>query len=69
MIQAEVSESKSVCETFYKSSLKNREEAQKKCSELFGEELKFEKILEEEVEEDGNQKNNMENPSNPDKRD
>ena len=69
MIQAEVSESKSVCETFYKSSLKNREEAQKKCSELFGEELKFEKVLEEEVEEDVSQKNNMENSGNSDKRD
>lgn len=63
MIQAEVSQSASVCDTFYKSSLKLREEGKKQTSVLgLEDELKLEKILEQEkeVEENGNQKNQME---------
>ena len=62
MIQAEVSQSASVCDTFYKSSLKLREEAKKQTSVLqLEDELKLEKILEEqkEVEDNGNQKENL----------
>ena len=61
MIQAEVSQSASVCDTFYKSALKLKEEAKKQVKEILGEELELEKILEEEkeVEEYGNPENEM----------
>ena len=69
MIQAEVSQSASVCNTFYKSSTKLREDAKNQTSVLHLEdELKFEKILEEEkeVEENGSQENKMANSDNAD---
>lgn len=61
MIQAEVSQSASVCDTFYKSALKLREDCIKKVKDVLGLELKIEKILEEEkeVEDNGNQENEM----------
>lgn len=61
MIQAEVSQSASVCDTFYKSSLKLREEASSSSTSILGIELKLEKILEQEKEvvDNGNQENQM----------
>ena len=61
MIQAEVSQSASVCDTFYKSSLKLREDSREEVSKVFNEELKLEKILEQEkeVEENVNQENKV----------
>lgn len=54
----EVKNDNSVGETFYKSSVRCREEAVK----LFGNELKFEKILnKEEVQENGSKENDLEN--------
>ena len=50
MIQAEVSQSESVCDTFYKSSLKLREDCKEQVSKVLGEELKLEEILEQEKE-------------------
>lgn len=69
MIQVEVSQSASVCNTFYKSSTKLREDAKNQTSVLnLEDELKFEKILEEEkeVEENGSQENKMANSDNAD---
>ena len=68
MIQAEVSQSASVCDTFYKSSLKLREDCVKETLSVLGEELKLEKILEEhkEVIENGSEKNNMANSNDAD---
>ena len=68
MIQAEVSQSASVCDTFYKSALKLREETKEQVSSVLGEELELEKILEEnkEVNEYGNQENKMADVSNAD---
>lgn len=62
MITAEVSQSQSVCDTFYKSAVKLREECKEQASSVLGETLELEKILEEEkeVESYGNQENNME---------
>ena len=59
MIQAEVSESNSICDTFYKSSTKMREECTKQVLSVLGEELKLEKMLEQEKEviENGEEKN------------
>lgn len=61
MIQAEVSQSESVCDTFYKSSTEMREECIKQVKSVLGEELEFEKILEEqkEVQENGSEENEM----------
>lgn len=67
MIQAEVSQSASVCDTFYKSALKLREECRKEAKEKLGlsDELELEKILEqEEVEDYGNKENEMARTSN-----
>ena len=50
MIQAEVSESNSICDTFYKSSTKMREDCVNQVSSVLGEELKLEKMLEQEKE-------------------
>ena len=60
-IQAEVSQSESICNTFYKSAVKMKEECVKQVKEVLGEELKLEKMLEQEKEEeqDGNQENKM----------
>lgn len=68
MIQAEVSQSASVCDTFYKSALKLREETKEQVLSVLGEELELEKILEEnkEVNEYGNQENKMADVSNAD---
>lgn len=61
MIQAEVSQSTSICDTFYKSSTYLREEISKLSSSVLGVELKLEKILEQEkeVEENGSEENQM----------
>lgn len=61
MIQAEVSQSASVCDTFYKSALRLKEECVKQIKDVLGLELKLEKILEEEkeVELNGNKENEM----------
>lgn len=66
MIQAEVSQSASVCDTFYKSALKLKEEAKEQIKKVLGEDIELEKILEEEKEEqqNGNQENQMENFNN-----
>lgn len=66
MIQAEVSQSASVCDTFYKSSLKLREDAKEQTSKIGIEGLELEKILEQEKEEEnyGNQEKQMERPIN-----
>lgn len=62
MIQAEVSQSTSICKTFYDSAVELREKAKDKINELFGSDLEFVKILkEEEVKQDnGNSKENVE---------
>lgn len=62
MIQAEVSQSVSVCNTFYKSSTGLREKCVDEVKSILGENLEFEKILEEEkeVEENGSEENQME---------
>lgn len=61
MIQVEVSQSASVCNTFYKSAMTLREDCVKQVKEVLGLELKLEKVLEEEkeVNENGNQENDM----------
>ena len=64
MIQAEVSQSESVCDTFYKSSLKLREEAKEQAKSVLGEELELEKILEEQKEVEENDKENPMEKSN-----
>jgi len=68
MIQAEVNQSTSICDTFYKSSTKLREDCVKDTQTVLGEELILEKILEEhkEVVENGSEKNNMENSNDAD---
>ena len=48
MIQAEVSQSESVCDTFYKSAVILREECKKQVSSVLGESLDLEKVLEDE---------------------
>ena len=62
MIQAEVSQSTSICDTFYKSSVGLREDAKEQVKSILGEELEFEKILEQqkEVNENGSEENQME---------
>lgn len=50
MIQAEVSQSASVCDTFYKSALKLREDCEKKSKSILNANLRLEKILEQEKE-------------------
>ena len=65
MIQAEVSQSASVCDTFYKSALKLREQAKDESIKVLGVDLELEKILEEEKEvEDNDKKVEMANTSN-----
>ena len=60
MIQAEVSESQSICDTFYKSALKLREECREAVKSVLGEELKLEKNLEEEEVEQYDKENQVE---------
>ena len=60
MIQAEVSESQSICDTFYKSALKLREECKEAVKSVLGEELKLEKNLEEEEVEQYDKENQVE---------
>ena len=62
MIQAEVSQSESICNTFYKSSMKMKDECVKQVKDVLQKELKCVKMLEQEkeVEDNGNQENNME---------
>ena len=62
MIQAEVSQSESICNTFYKSAMKMKDECVKQVKDVLGEELKLEKMLEQEkeVEDNGSQENQME---------
>lgn len=61
MIQAEVTQSASVCDTFYKSSRKLREDCREDVKSVLKEDLELQLILEEEkeVEENGNQENKM----------
>ena len=61
MIQAEVSQSTSICDTFYKSSVGLREDAREQVKSVLNEELKFEKILkqEKEVNENVGEENQM----------
>lgn len=60
MIQAEVSESNSICNTFYNSATKMREDCQKQINSVLGEEIKLEKMLEQEKEvEDNGEKENV----------
>lgn len=64
MIQAEVSQSESICDTFYKSAMKMKDECVKQVREILGRELKLEKMLEKEKEvQDNGQENKMENPN------
>lgn len=67
MIQAEVSQSESVCDTFYKSALRLREDCKESVKSVLGIDLELEEVLEKEkeVEESGNQKNKVETVSNP----
>ena len=67
MIQAEVSQSESVCDTFYKSSLRLRQECQKQVRDVLGLELELEEVLEKEkeVEQNGSEENQMANSNNP----
>ena len=62
MIQAEVSQSESICKTFYKSAMELKDTCQKQVKDVLGLELKLKKMLEqeEEVEENVNQEDNME---------
>lgn len=64
MIQAEVSQSASVCDTFYKSSTGLREDCIEQVKSVLSESLELEKILEiekeEEVNMNGSQENQME---------
>ena len=56
MIQAEVSQSSSICKTFYDSAVGLREEGKENVKSILGEELEFEKILkQEEVKENDSQ--------------
>ena len=68
MIQAEVSQSTSICDTFYKSATYLREEVARKSSQVLGVELKLEKILEQEkeVEENGSEETQMGKPNGND---
>lgn len=65
MIQAEVSQSSSICDTFYKSATGLREDCVEQVKSVLGEDLKLEKILEErkeeEVQENGSEENQMVN--------
>ena len=65
MIQAEVSQSESICNTFYKSSMKMKDECVKQVKDVLGKELKCDKMLEQEkeVEDNGNQEAKMERPN------
>ena len=67
MIQAEVSQSESVCDTFYKSAVRLREDCKKSVKSVLGIDLELEEVLEKEkeVEESGNQKNKVDTVSNP----
>lgn len=60
MIQVEVSQSSSVCDTFYKSAKKLREDCRDQVKKVLGEDLELEMILEEkEVEENVGSENEM----------
>lgn len=61
MIQAEVSQSESVCDTFYKSSTNLREDCKEQVSNNLGleDELKLEKVLEKEKEVEVDDKENQ----------
>lgn len=52
MIQAEVSQSESVCDTFYKSSVELRETCKEDVKKVLGEDLELEKVLEQKEEEE-----------------
>lgn len=61
MIQAEVSQSESICDTFYKSAMKMKDECVKQVRDVLGRELKLEKMLEKEKEvQDNGQENKVE---------
>lgn len=61
MIKAEVAQSVSVCNTFYKASRKLREDCKEEVKKVLGEDLELEIILEEEkeVEVNGNKETEM----------
>lgn len=52
MINAEVSQSQSISDTFYKSAVSLKEKAKEQIKSVLGEEIKLEKILEQEKEEE-----------------
>lgn len=57
----EVSHENSVCEVFYKTSVNLREMCEKQIKEVLGVDIKLEKVLENETEEDVNYGNNENN--------
>lgn len=61
MIQAEVSQSESVCDTFYKSSVELRETCKEDVLKVLGEELELEKVLEQKEEQEEVTMNDKEN--------
>lgn len=62
MIQAEVSQSESICNTFYKSAMQMKDECVKQVKSVLGEELELEKMLEQEkeVQDNGSEENKVE---------
>ena len=68
MIQAEVSQSQAICDTFYKSSMALKDEAKKQVGEALGLELNLTKMLEQEkqekeVDDNGSEENKVANSS------
>lgn len=66
MIQAEVSQSQSICDTFYKSSVMLREDCVESIKKVLGGEVEFIKNLEEKEEEvnENGEEDNVENTDN-----
>lgn len=62
MIQAEVSQSESICNTFYKSAMQMKDECVRQVKSVLGEELELEKMLEQEkeVQDNGSEENKVE---------
>lgn len=65
MIQAEVSQSESICNTFYTSAMKMKDECIKQVKDILDRELKLEKMLEKEEVQDNGEENKMENSDKP----
>ena len=67
MIQAEVSQSESICNTFYQSAMKMKDECVKQVKDVLGMDLKLEKMLEKKEEEDnGSKKDKVEDTDKSD---